>query len=351
MANAAIFGARQALLSDSEGHMATEKNARAEVEVVMVPTDGSDASLHAIPLALTVARPSNAVLHLVAVMEAAFVAPIYGVPFATGGLTSDALVDPGLSGDVEISMRTMQERALHDFADHLAADAGVKVVPALLEGDVAKSLERYAEQQAVDLIAMATHGRSGIGRAVFGSVTDTLLGLVSCPVLVARPHGALPTVYAPAAVTHVLVPVDGSPESDTVLPHAAMVAQLTGARCTLLNLSHPEIFRGIAAPDALVDADAWQADDEAERAHAERHAGLLRARGIEVTTAVLRANDVKSAIIKYAGTHAVDLIAMATHARHGLERLFLGSTATALLHDSMLPMLLSRSDAAARAHE
>ena len=63
--------------------------------VVMVPTDGSDASLHAIPLALAIARPSNAVVHLVTVMEAVVVAPIRGVPITAGGWTSGALVDPG----------------------------------------------------------------------------------------------------------------------------------------------------------------------------------------------------------------------------------------------------------------
>jgi nucleotide-binding universal stress UspA family protein len=316
--------------------------------VIVIPTDGSDASLHAIPLALAVAKPSNAVVHVVAVMEAAFVAPIYGVPIAAGRWTGGAIVDPEFVMGAQAAQRTTQERALREFADHVATDAGLTVVPALLEGDVVDSLARYAERHAADLVALTTHGRSGIRRALFGSVTDSLIRRVSCPILVARPHGALPTTYAPKTVTHILVPVDGSPESDKVLTDAAKLAKLTGARCTLLHLRHPELLGGIAAPDALVDADSRGADDDAERAHLDRHAGLLRERGIEVATAVLRVKDVKSAIIEYAGTHAVDLIAATTHARHGLDRLMSGSIAAALLHDTMLPMLLFRSDASAR---
>jgi nucleotide-binding universal stress UspA family protein len=311
--------------------------------VVMVPTDGSDASLHAIPLALAIARPSNAVVHLVTVMEAAVVAPIYGVPIAAGGWTSGALVDPGALTDADALSRQSQQRALHEFSERLAVDAGVSVVPSLVEGDVVESLSRYAETQAVDVVVLTTHGRGGIGRALFGSVTDSLVRRVSCPMLVARPHGTLSTPYAPATISHVLVALDGSPESDRVLPHAAAVAEVTGARCTLLHLRHPEILSGIAAPETLLDPGSERRDEDDERAHLDRHASLFRERGIDVSMAVLRAKDVKSSLMEYAGTHAVDLVAMATHARHGLERMMLGSTATALLHETRLPMLLFRS--------
>lgn len=310
----------------------------------MVPTDGSEASLHAIPLALAVAQPAQATLHLVAVMEAAFVAPIYGVPIAAGGWTGGALADLAATADLQTSQRTTQERALREFAERIAADAGVTVVPILAEGDVVTALRSHAERRAVDLVVMTTHGRSGIGRALLGSVTDALLGTVSCPLLISRPHGTLPTAYRPATLTHVLVPLDGSPESDRVLGHVRELAELTRARCTLLHLRHPEILSGIAAPDALLDARAEQTGVDAEEAHLARHADLFRERGIDVSTAVMRAKDVKAALIEYAGTHAVDLIAMATHARHGLARMMRGSTAAALMHETRLPMMLVRSE-------
>ena len=308
--------------------------------VVMVPTDGSEASRQAIPLALAVARPSGATVQLVAVMEAGFAAPIYGVPIASGGFTSGAVADPVLLLEALESERTSQRHALDEFARHLATDAGVAVTATVAEGDVVGTLSRHAKANAADIIVMATHGRGGVGRALLGSVTDALIRAVACPVLVARPHGTFSRESEPAKIAHVLVPLDGSPESDLVVGHAAEVAHVTGARCTLLYVSHPEILRGIAAPDAVLDPAWTQRGEDAAQAHLDQAADLFRTRSIEVSTTVVRSDNPKTAIIQHAGTHAVDLIAMATHARHGLARMMLGSTATSVLHETQLPMLL-----------
>lgn len=312
--------------------------------VVMVPTDGSEWSRHAIPLALAVARPAKAQVHLVAVLEPEFNAPVYGVPIASVGWTSAVLMDPDASGEPRAARREAQFTALREFAERLAADAGVAVTPAIEEGDVVPALRLHAESIGADLIVMATHGRGGIARVVLGSVADGLLRSARCPILLARPHGALPREGEAASISHILVPLDGSAESDTIVTHAAQLSAVTGARCTLVYISHPEVLSGIAAPDALLDPVAQQRSDDAEEAHLERMAELFRARSSRVSTAVLRVKAPTDAIIDYAGSHAVDLIAMTTHARHGLERLMLGSTATALLNRTRLPMLLARSD-------
>lgn len=312
--------------------------------VVMVPTDGSDWSRHAIPLALAVARPAKATLHLVSVLEPAFTAPIYGVPIAGGGVTGAVLMDPGVSREAWGDRRDAQEAALRAFAKRLADDSGVAVTASLEEGDVADALRRYAESHDVDLMVMATHGRGGLARALLGSVADALLPAVRCPLMLIRPHGELPREGEPASITHVLVPLDGTAEGDTVLRRAAELAAVTGARCTLVHVRRPEVLSGVAAPDALLDPVAAQRSDEADEAYLGRMAELVRARVSSVSTVLIRVKAPTDAIIDYAGTHAVDLIAMATHARHGLARVMLGSTATDLLKKTRLPMLLTRSD-------
>ena len=310
----------------------------------MVPTDGSEWSRHAIPMALAVARPAKAHVHLVAVLEATFDAPIYGVPIASVGWNSGVLLDPDISDEARAARRSEQESALHSFAERLAADAGVTVTPSLEEGDVAPALLRHATSHDVDLIVMATHGRSGIARAVMGSVADEVVRGAPCPVMVARPHGALPREAEAATIRHMLVPLDGSAESDTIVPHAAQMSAATGARCTLLYVSHPEVFSGVAAPEALLDPTDARRSDAAEEEHLGRMAELFRTRSTRVSTAVVRVKAATDAIIDYAGSNSVDLIAMTTHARRGLERIMLGSTATALLNKTRLPMLLARAD-------
>jgi nucleotide-binding universal stress UspA family protein len=311
----------------------------------MVPTDGSEWSRHAIPLALAVARPAKADVHLVAVLEPTFDAPIYGVPIASAGLTSAELLDPDVSEEARGSRRSAQESALRTFAERLAVEASVPVTASLEEGDVAPALLGHARSHDVDLIAMATHGRSGLARALMGSVADELLRAAPCPVLLARPHGALPPEAEAATISHVLVPLDGSAESDTIVTHVAQLSAVTGARCTLLYVSHREVLVGVRAPDALVDPAAARRSDADEEAHLERMAELFRARATGgVSTEVLRVKSPADAIVDYAGSHAVDLIAMTTHARRGLERIMLGSTATTVLKKTRLPMLLARAD-------
>jgi nucleotide-binding universal stress UspA family protein len=313
--------------------------------VVMVPTDGSEWSRHAIPLALAVARPAKAELHLVAVLEPTFEAPIYGVPIASVGWTGAVLMDTDASGESRAARREAQASALREFAERLAADAGVAVTASLEEGDIVTELRRHAETRGADLIVMATHGRGGLARAVLGSVADAVVHSVSCPVLLARPHGELPPESEAASIAHMLVPLDGSVESDTIVPRAAELSAVTGARCTVAYVSHPELLGGIAAPAAMLDPAAARRGEDAEKEHLERMAELFRARSTAaVDTVLLRVKTPADAIVDYAGTHAVDLIAMTTHARHGLSRLMHGSTATALLSRTRLPMLLARSD-------
>jgi nucleotide-binding universal stress UspA family protein len=84
--------------------------------------------------------------------------------------------------------------------------------------------------------------------------------------------------------------------------------------------------------------------DEAERARLERLAEPVRARGVSVTTEVLHTKAPVDAIVDYAGTNAVDLIAMTTRAERGVARLMRGSTATTLLQRTQLPMLVTRAD-------
>ena len=63
----------------------------------------------------------------------------------------------------------------------------LRVTHALLDGDTAEEIGRYAKQQHVDLIVMGSHGRSGISRVLMGSVTSQIHRNAPCPVLTVRP--------------------------------------------------------------------------------------------------------------------------------------------------------------------
>jgi len=71
---------------------------------------------------------------------------------------------------------------------------GVSVQTEVVTGRSADALADYATQQGVDLIVMATHGRSGAGRWFMGSVADRLIHAACVPVLMVRPPECVPEV-------------------------------------------------------------------------------------------------------------------------------------------------------------
>ena len=105
---------------------------------------------------------------------------------------------PSFHGEFPVSMEDLEERDaarrssakkyLEEVANRLkpeGAEMGVEV----LVGRVAESLSEYAEKNDVDLIIIATHGRSGVTRWVRGSVADKILRSASVPVMMVRAPG------------------------------------------------------------------------------------------------------------------------------------------------------------------
>lgn len=99
-----------------------------------------------------------------------------------------------------VSTREEVIDAMEDDVRRLA-EAGYQVSLAVRFGDPAQELADLVEEEDVDAVVMATHGRSGLSRALLGSVADRLLRMVVVPVVMVRPHdvGTDPLPLAPFA--------------------------------------------------------------------------------------------------------------------------------------------------------
>jgi len=84
--------------------------------------------------------------------------------------------------------RKVQAEAYLEGLKQVIPHPGVEFETEVVVGDVAESLMEYSHQKAVDLILMATHGRSGISRWVMGSVADKILRSAATPILMIRTH-------------------------------------------------------------------------------------------------------------------------------------------------------------------
>jgi nucleotide-binding universal stress UspA family protein len=228
----------------------------------------------------------------------------------------------------------------------LSIGTDVRFRAVVVEGSVPDALLGYSAGNVVDLIVMTTHGRTGIGRAVLGSVSDMIVRRAQSPVLLIRPSRHGPEEHEPAAVSEIVVLLDGSPAGERVLEHAIAVGRLTGAACTLLHVVVPELLlTGVAAPGAMSDQRSALADEQMSEAYLATQAERFRTRDVPLTTATIRHPDLAEGVLGYCATHPVSLIAMATRGRGGVQRAVLGSTTDTLLHRMRLPILVLSSEA------
>jgi nucleotide-binding universal stress UspA family protein len=141
---------------------------------VMVPLDGSPLAEGILPFILQIAGPLDLEVVLVRVVQ-----PI--PPQALEG-TGHVVLD-----DVPARLREARE-----YLAPVAADLrgrGVRVTTEARHGDPVKELVAAARDAGADLIAMTTHGRSGVGRLLFGSVAEAVLRQANVPVLMMRLSG------------------------------------------------------------------------------------------------------------------------------------------------------------------
>ncbi len=136
----------------------------------------------------------------------------------------------------------------------------------------------------------------------------------------------------------ILVPLEHSPADQTILRHVTDLAKLSGAELILLHVADGWAARNMEQLN-LKESEEMKED----RAYLERVAKDLRAAGLDVD-AVLAAGDPAQEIAAAAEREKVDLIALATHGHRLFDDVVRGSTATALRHNTRIPILMVRSD-------
>jgi nucleotide-binding universal stress UspA family protein len=152
---------------------------------------------------------------------------------------------------------------------------------------------------------------------------------------------------------HILVALDGSKLAETVLPHVEALAAKFGSQVTLLHAVTPlgTIIASTSSPNVLGQpSDMYPTVDPVELQDAEQEGaqGSLRKVAerlgqLGITTVIATPEGpAADAILEHARKEGTNLIAMTTHGRTGLGRMFLGSIADEVLRNSACPVLLVR---------
>lgn len=143
------------------------------ISSILLPTDFSDNATHALGYVKELAQQNNAVIHLLHVIEPVSYPVNWG--YAQVGFL-----------DVEQEYIKAAENEMKALNDALKAE-GFNVVSAInTAGRASDEIDRYAAENDISLICIATHGRSGLDHILFGSTTERVLRKTPCPVFVVK---------------------------------------------------------------------------------------------------------------------------------------------------------------------
>ena len=309
---------------------------------ILVPLDGSELAAQVLPYVKALGKSYQSPITLMRVYDP--------VPPELGDELHGVYLD-----QIATSLRNNAESYLQQIATTLKElDLPISVVGR--EGDPAVCIISEAEKTPDTLIAMATHGRSGITQWLLGSVTDRVLHATNCPLLMvrAKPQDEFNKENLDGAVTlkTIIVPLDGSQLAERILPHAAYLAKGLDLPVTLLRVTNPvdqylsmtgfPMMEGIGGVDvSLAEEMVREGDDEAKR-YLQGITGELRRLGVEKTKEIVIQGRADSAVVDLASSTPDSLVAMTTRGRSGVGRWVLGSVTDRVVRHSGDPVLVVR---------
>lgn len=265
---------------------------------LLVPIDGSPIAESVLPYALGICRATQSQLTLVRVVD---------------------------DND--------QHARASGYVDALAAkfEADGRCVSA--DGDVASALVKEAARVPGTLIAMATHGRSGMLGVLLGSVAMKVLRAGQRPVMLYRPpEGFAEGQTDPIKIERVVAPMDSTPSAESIGKQAGELARWLGARLVVVSVLDPNAIASSGAP----------AGDLLESSYVQsRAADLGKQYGVEFSWEVLHDDKPDQAIANFVGKERGTMLAMVTRANAApVAAALLGSVTTSSLRRAGVPVLI-----------
>ncbi len=288
---------------------------------ILVAVDLSDSSLAALKAARELASERGATLAVVHVAaHYTDVQPFF--PQAYG---------PNLTQQLEL------ERVAREALDRELANLGCADVERFFEvGTPYAEIVRRAEAWKADLIVVGSQGKTGVSRALLGSVAEHVVRIAHCQVLVSRPSLGSGVVMAAT---------DLSDPSLPAVTAAAEEARRRGARLTVVHAMESS-YAAYSAPAAALLGSTVAVPSAEDRTQAREWLGkalgdALRGLGAEGEPLVVEGSVVASVVQAVEERHA-DLLVIGTHGRTGISRLLLGSVAEKLVRLVHCSVLVAR---------
>ncbi len=181
-----------------------------------------------------------------------------------------------------------------------------------------------------------------MSRFWLGSTADGLIRRSTIPILLLRPCEEGPPPKPDFNPGRVLVPLDGSDESEAILAHAVALAGNVETQFDIVRVyPYPKDFASSYLPHtARVNSNMLERGRTAAAEYVKEEATTLSERGICATGHIVPDREPAAGILHFAERSGADLIAMSTHGRGGVSRLVLGSVTDKVIRGAQIPILV-----------
>lgn len=317
-------------------------------KMILVPLDGSGFAEAVIAHAITMAAATHAKIRFLRVVPPPTLIEPVGMGFTPSPSVWEAWAEEPARARLYLSSldALLNKRGL-------GVDADTAVDTVVLQGDPASSIVEYAQEHPeVALIAMSTHGRSGISRWFMGSVAEKVLHSSPVPMLLVRAQErdtlvGDATQFPVRQYRTILVPLDGSSLAEQALKEAQTLATQLSATLQIVSVIPPvenwEMVAEASTPFRIEDVGQEQLQSVTR--YLQSVAERLREEGLTVQEEVDYGEPAEQ-ILRRSESGVADLIVMCSHGRSGLLRMWLGSVAMKVMHAANVPVPMVRAVAA-----
>jgi nucleotide-binding universal stress UspA family protein len=290
---------------------------------ILVPLDGSRLAETVLPHAVALAQAFGSRLTLLRAVAQSDQEP------------NRAAVDP-----FSWQIRKAESRAYLDEVLARLQEAGAEADHSLVEGNAAEQIVEFAQSEAVDLIVLSSHGRSGLSEWNISSVVQKVILRAFVPVLIVRAYKGVADDLTGLRYRRLLLPLDGSRRAEYALPLAVTLADSHASTLILAHVVHrPEVPRAIPLSE-----EEMSLVEQLTALNRERGAGYLQDLeprvGIGAETRLLVSHNPAVALHQLVEEEEIDLVVLSAHGYSGSAKWPYGSVALNFIVYGSTPLLI-----------